>query len=219
MGADGISNTAASQRFPPGHLLSMLTAPCLLLTALLYITALPSVTADIRGDPTPLFSFAANSSTLHTHYQFGLEVGQKFRSQITSRVANSTQLQHSLLPFYATPQGRAAYNEFLATHQRGFPKYMAEIEGMAEGSGVPFATLLIQNLALEYGSVSAEDDAQAQEDKDREDKRTGSRGYTDKDGIKHAASEGAEKHYGEKKGADPATMALTWSDEVFSDPS
>jgi hypothetical protein len=113
-------------------------APCLLLTALL-LSALPSVTADIRGDPTPLFSFAANSSTLHTHYQFGLEVGREFRSQITSRVANSTQLQHSLLPFYATPQGRAAYNEFLVTHQRGFPKYVAEIEGMAEGSGESFS--------------------------------------------------------------------------------
>jgi hypothetical protein len=59
-----------------------------------------------------------------------------------------------LLPYYHTQEGRIAFTKFLTTHETEYPLYMKEIEGMSQASGVPFSTLFLQNLALEYSSVA-----------------------------------------------------------------
>lgn len=118
------------------------------------LMTLGCVSADYRGDPTPLFSFTANDNSPKSHHRFGQALGSKFKQQINDRVNANSDLQHIMLPFYGTSEGRAVYNDFLEVHQETYPLYIQELHGMAEGSDLPFSTLFIQNLALEYGSIA-----------------------------------------------------------------
>jgi len=128
--------------------------PLLVLTTTLCTWLVSFVAGDRRGEPPPLFSFTAKDNSAQAHHQFGLALGTRFKQQINARVESNSDLQHTMLPFYATPNGRTIYDQFLTVHSETFPLYIAELQGMADGSQVPFSTLFIQNLALEYGSVA-----------------------------------------------------------------
>jgi hypothetical protein len=56
---------------------------------LVFTVMILGATANIRGDPTPLFSFRADASTTESHLEFGKAVGTRFGQQIRSRVAGS----------------------------------------------------------------------------------------------------------------------------------
>jgi hypothetical protein len=43
-----------------------------------------------------------------------------------------------LLPSFESPQGKLIYDQSLRLCKQKFPQYVEELEGMAEGSTVPF---------------------------------------------------------------------------------
>lgn len=47
-------------------------------------------------------------------------------------------LKDEFLPLYNTHDGRQIYDESLAVTKSYFPQYVSEMQGMADGSGVPF---------------------------------------------------------------------------------
>ncbi|KAE9075954.1 hypothetical protein PF010_g24096 [Phytophthora fragariae] len=88
-----------------------------------------------------IFEFNGDS-----HFEFGRQMGERFRDKIQDRMRLNSKLQTLLLPFARTPAGRDLLNRYLTTHRAAFPKYMEELEGVAEGSGVPFEVIFIENI-------------------------------------------------------------------------
>ncbi|EGZ19217.1 hypothetical protein PHYSODRAFT_493438 [Phytophthora sojae] len=64
----------------------------------------------------------------------------------------NSKLQTLLLPFAQTPAGRDLLDRYLAVHRATFPEYVEELEGVAEGSGVSFETVFIENIVEEFSN-------------------------------------------------------------------
>ncbi|POM81461.1 Cysteine protease family C45 [Phytophthora palmivora] len=64
----------------------------------------------------------------------------------------NTKLQTLLLPFAQTPMGRKVLDQYLMVHRAVFPQYVEELEGIAEGSNVPFRTIFIENIVEEFSN-------------------------------------------------------------------
>ncbi|KAE9017844.1 hypothetical protein PR001_g12229 [Phytophthora rubi] len=94
-----------------------------------------------------IFEFNGDS-----HFEFGRQMGERFRDKIQDRMRLNSKLQTLLLPFARTPAGRDLLNRYLTTHRAAFPKYMEELEGVAEGSGVPFEVIFIENIVEEFSN-------------------------------------------------------------------
>lgn len=69
--------------------------------------------------------------------------GRTFAKIIADFVERYGPLQETYLPLYETPKGRQVYEETLACVQKQFPQYVREVEGTADGSGVPFYKVTI----------------------------------------------------------------------------
>ncbi|RLN96266.1 hypothetical protein BBJ28_00019306, partial [Nothophytophthora sp. Chile5] len=82
-----------------------------------------------------------------SHFEFGRQLGARFRDKIQSRMRLNTKLQTLLLPYARTPLGRDLLDRYLAVHNATFP-----LEGMAEGSDLPFETLFVENIVEEYSN-------------------------------------------------------------------
>ncbi len=65
------------------------------------------------------------------------------------------------MPHHRTPEGQARYRQFLDLHRIRYPDYLAELEGMAQGSGRPFEDLFLVNLRGEYRTFFHGAEAQA----------------------------------------------------------
>nr|BDT05250.1 tan protein [Gryllus bimaculatus] len=84
--------------------------------------------------------------TRGTHYEVGFDIGRTFSGIIHSFLAASKELNNVFLPLYNTEAGRQVYNETLRSVQTNFPQYVREIEGTADGAGVPFHKLFLLHL-------------------------------------------------------------------------
>ncbi|KAK8486765.1 hypothetical protein V6N11_000253 [Hibiscus sabdariffa] len=82
-------------------------------------------------------------------YQLGFLIGQRFCNQIRSRLAGDLILQNQLLPFAQTPQAQPLIKALSETNQKKFPRYWAELQGTAEGSGVPVLDIILINFRKE----------------------------------------------------------------------
>uniref|UniRef100_K3WCK1 Peptidase C45 hydrolase domain-containing protein n=1 Tax=Globisporangium ultimum (strain ATCC 200006 / CBS 805.95 / DAOM BR144) TaxID=431595 RepID=K3WCK1_GLOUD len=85
-----------------------------------------------------------------SHFEFGRLVGERFRVQIRARIEENAKLQTLLLPFYTTPDGQDLYTQYVERHNATFPQYVEELQGMAQGSNLPFETLFLTNIIEEY---------------------------------------------------------------------
>ncbi|KAG7402245.1 hypothetical protein PHYBOEH_003504 [Phytophthora boehmeriae] len=94
-----------------------------------------------------IFEFTGES-----HFEFGHQLGAQYRAKIQERMQLNTKLQSLLLPYAETAEGSQLVEKYLQTHQTAFPQYMEELEGLAEGSGVPFKTLFIENIVEEFSN-------------------------------------------------------------------
>ncbi|VVC42708.1 Peptidase C45 [Cinara cedri] len=79
------------------------------------------------------------------HYEVGVSVGRVYANMIQQYVKAYGPLK-DLLAAYATPKGKKIYQDSLDSCRRYFPQYVIEMEGMADGSGVPFEQLFIITL-------------------------------------------------------------------------
>jgi len=85
-----------------------------------------------------------------SNYEFGLAMGKQFSKEIQARMTISRQMQQSLLPFYNSDNGQAVYQTFVNSHTKRFPDYVKEMQGIADGSGVPFHVLFLMSLREEF---------------------------------------------------------------------
>ncbi|GMF13618.1 unnamed protein product [Phytophthora lilii] len=99
----------------------------------------------VKGDEK--FEFQGNS-----HYEFGRQLGERFRDKIQERMRLNTKLQTLLLPFARSPMGKELLGKYLQVHRATFPQYVEELEGVADGSDVPFETIFIENIVEEFSN-------------------------------------------------------------------
>ena len=91
----------------------------------------------------PRFSFSSATDLPADHYEFGRQLGSQFAVTIQERFGLKTGLQQ-LLRVADSGAGEALYHEFLDAHDREAPNSMAELRGLAAGSGVPFKEIFLQ---------------------------------------------------------------------------
>lgn len=70
-----------------------------------------------------------------------------FANMITEFV-NAYEPLKDYLKAYQEPNGQKIYDESLAASREYYPQYVIEMEGMADGSGVPFHKVMIKSYIL-----------------------------------------------------------------------
>jgi len=90
-----------------------------------------------------------------SHREVGQAIGLRFAGAIQRYFDNYGFLQEQLLPFLITPAGQSFFESCLKLHQAHFPQYIAELEGMADGSGWAFEEIFAVNLRGEFKGLIA----------------------------------------------------------------
>lgn len=85
-----------------------------------------------------------------SHFEVGLGIGRRFASRIARSLASYPFLHQRLLAFHHSADGQERYRRLLEFNKSVFPDYCTELEGIAQGSGQPFAHLFLVNLRGEY---------------------------------------------------------------------
>ena len=67
-------------------------------------------------------------------------------------VQKSKFMQKLMIPFYNTDEGVLMYEKTKDTLEKLLPEYLEEISGLAEGSGLPFKTVMLLNINCPSGS-------------------------------------------------------------------
>lgn len=87
-----------------------------------------------------------------THYDVGVAIGRRFGGEIAAAFERYAFLHERVLPYQQTAEGQAHYAEMLDVNRAHFPDYLSELEGVADGAGVPFEHLWLANLRGEYAA-------------------------------------------------------------------
>ncbi|XP_070578282.1 beta-alanyl-dopamine/carcinine hydrolase-like [Ptychodera flava] len=82
-----------------------------------------------------------------TNYDVGHQMGQTFKS----RIQEAANLQ--LVRDYDTPLGNEIYSSYLKVAEDVYPHYVRELQGIADGSGIPFRYLFLKLITCEYQSL------------------------------------------------------------------
>jgi hypothetical protein len=90
-----------------------------------------------------------------SHREVGRNIGHHFAGAIHRFFDNYIFLQEQLLPFLMSSTGQRLFQSYLKLHQTHFPRYIAELEGMADGSGRPFEDIFAVNLRGEFAGLIA----------------------------------------------------------------
>lgn len=94
-----------------------------------------------------------------SHFDAGFSIGQNFALEIKNAITENATLQEAFLPFHRSPEGQDLYNRLLVIHQKEYPDYISEIEGIARGAECAFEDLFLMNMRGEYrGYVSGKND-------------------------------------------------------------
>lgn len=92
----------------------------------------------------------AQFETGGSHFDVGFAIGKRFANRIHWALDSYVFFQERLLPFHRSPEGQARYQHFLRINAARFPDYVAELEGLAEGSERGFEELFLVNMRGEY---------------------------------------------------------------------
>lgn len=90
--------------------------------------------------------------------EIGYIIGRTFGDGIVRTLEEHEGLNTRFMPYCRTPAGRARYQHLVALHRNRFPTFIDELEGMAEGAGVPFEKLFVINLRGEYRRYAGDGD-------------------------------------------------------------
>ena len=85
-----------------------------------------------------------------SHREVGRTIGHHFGGAIHRYLDNYGFLQEQILPFLTTSVGQRFYQSFIKLHQKHFPQYVVELEGMAAGAERPFEEIFAVNLRGEF---------------------------------------------------------------------
>ena len=86
-----------------------------------------------------------------TYYEIGYAVGSMFKNQIFSMLKNRKNWFDGLREVAGEGEG-SLYEQLFDKAMQYYPQYIEELEGMAEGSGVPFRDIFILNIKAELGA-------------------------------------------------------------------
>jgi hypothetical protein len=78
--------------------------------------------------------------------EIGRTIGKSFKAEILRTLDGHGGLNTRFMLYSRTPAGRAHYHHLVALHRGRFPEFISELEGTAEGAGVPFEKLFVINL-------------------------------------------------------------------------
>ena len=92
-----------------------------------------------------------------SHREVGRSIGLHFGGAIHRLFDSYDFLQEQLLPFLNSSTGQSLFQSYLELHRTHFPQYIAELEGMADGSGRPFEEIFAVNLRGEFAGLIAPD--------------------------------------------------------------
>ena len=88
------------------------------------------------------------------HYAFGRDLGAEFGDEIGNVMKSNENLQNTLIPTFVGPNAskefRDVYETFLVQNNRTFPRYVSELKGIADGSGVAFSSLFLNQMSEEF---------------------------------------------------------------------
>ena len=90
----------------------------------------------------PTFTFTASSDAVAEHEKFGRLLGAQFSKVIRERFASKASLRRLVELAKSQPE---LYNSFLTLHETAFPKYLAELRGIATGAVVDFNQVFLQS--------------------------------------------------------------------------
>ncbi|MBI9038174.1 MAG: hypothetical protein JEY97_08590 [Bacteroidales bacterium] len=96
-------------------------------------------------DSQPHFNYLEVSGS---HYEIGKQIGARFSKQISgSFLAISDMLNAVSEIVQSAPD--VFYEPFLEAAQNHFPDYVSELQGIADGSGIPFSSIFKNNIFME----------------------------------------------------------------------
>jgi isopenicillin-N N-acyltransferase-like protein len=113
--------------------------------------------------PPPLESTYVDGSTMAFPYlevsggprEVGRAIGKRFAPQIRQGLDRRADWFKGLRDFAASA-GRDAYDVFVSAARKHTPRALAELEGWAEGSGIPFEDLMVLNLKSELSELMSQ---------------------------------------------------------------
>ncbi|XP_038724552.1 uncharacterized protein LOC120016050 [Tripterygium wilfordii] len=82
-------------------------------------------------------------------YEMGFLIGQRFSNLIRSRLSSDLILQTQLRPFAKSPESKPLIEALCLNNSNKFPRYWDELQGTADGSGVPILDILLINFRKE----------------------------------------------------------------------
>lgn len=81
-----------------------------------------------------------------TFYEVGYNVGRTFSGIIKTLIDTHPVINTNILPAYNTEQGKIIYQETLHNVTDYYPNYLKELQGIADGAGVPFYKLFLYHI-------------------------------------------------------------------------
>ena len=64
-------------------------------------------------------------------------------------MSSNSFYNEQMLPYYSKPDGQKLYNSLTQAAMAAFPQYVEEIEGLANGAGLPFYKVLVTLIVCE----------------------------------------------------------------------
>ncbi|KAL8504368.1 hypothetical protein ACS0TY_022915 [Phlomoides rotata] len=82
-------------------------------------------------------------------FEMGFLIGQRFSSEIKSRLEKDLILKKQLLPFAHSPHSDTLLKSLSQTNMKKYPRFWDELRGTAQGSGASFLEIMLLNFRKE----------------------------------------------------------------------
>lgn len=120
----------------------------LLLLILVLTLLLGMISCAKSSDPEPEARFPVLEVS-GSHYEIGYAVGERFQYQISESFSAMQKVFSTVEPLISQDPERF-YTRYLDKVRDTFPQFIEELEGMADGSGLPFEKFFMATMITEY---------------------------------------------------------------------
>lgn len=166
-------------------------------------------------EPPPVETTYVDGSTVAFPYlevkgpprEIGRAIGKRFSGLVRKGLDRRAEWFKRIRDFAAGP-GKGAYKTFVEAARKHTPRALAELEGWAEGSGVPFDDLMVLNLKSELSEMARQHEKEQPEKTDEAQPGCSTIILVTPDGVTHIHNEDGHDAY-----ADLMFMLLVHPDE------
>jgi len=92
-----------------------------------------------------------------SHYEVGRAIGKTFSSRIQGFFDNSSDFNQWMLPFAQTEKGKQIIENYTVFNQMLYPQYFEELQGMADGSGLPYSNFVLSVMGDEILALAGDE--------------------------------------------------------------